>query len=158
MHFNEHFNSYCLIQIAILDILGLIGVSSTDCSEHIQGILLSILKTNENVTKSALAVLLQCILTMSKLQASQSLVELASTRISKYIISNNGNLKYMAIVSLSYLAEINPQCVFKHQLTLVDLLNDVDETISRKTLEIIFKITNETNIKAIVDTLITSLE
>ncbi len=68
------------------------------------------------------------------------------------------NLKYLALHSLSDLIEINPRHVIQHQVLLFKCLNDPDDSIQRKTLELLYKMTGPKNITLVVTKMLAHLK
>ncbi|KAG2602873.1 hypothetical protein PVAP13_5KG717700 [Panicum virgatum] len=68
--------------------------------------------------------------------------------------SDSHNLKYMGIDSLGRLIKINPDIAEEHQLAVIDCLEDPDDTLKRKTFELLYKMTKSTNVEVIVDRMI----
>jgi len=48
--------------------------------------------------------------------------------------------------------------VLQHQLIVVDCLESTDETLKKETLELLFRMTNNVNVKFIVDKMIQNLK
>ncbi|XP_077863845.1 uncharacterized protein LOC102803292, partial [Saccoglossus kowalevskii] len=53
------------------------------------------------------------------------------------------------ITALSAVIKVNPSYASEHQLVVIDCLDDPDETIKVKTLDLLFKMTNQKNIEVI---------
>ena len=61
--------------------------------------------------------------------------------------SSNYNFKYMGIEALGRVVRINASYANEHQLAVIDCLEDPDETLKGKTLDLLFKMTNNNNIE-----------
>jgi AP-4 complex subunit epsilon-1 len=68
------------------------------------------------------------------------------------------NLKYLALHSLSDLIDINPRHVIQHQVLLFKCLNDPDDSIQRKTLELLYKMTGPKNVTLVVTKMLAHLK
>ncbi|URD78531.1 AP-4 complex subunit [Musa troglodytarum] len=68
--------------------------------------------------------------------------------------SDSHNLKYMGVDALGRLIRINPDIAEEHQLAVIDCLEDPDDTLKRKTFELLYKMTKPTNVEVIVDRMI----
>jgi len=79
---------------------------------------------------------------------------MAASSVSKFLTSENNNLKYLGINALIQIVSVDPKYVVEHQLTVVDCLESKDETLKRETLELLYKMTNSNNIISIVDKLV----
>ncbi|KAL0297432.1 UNVERIFIED_CONTAM: AP-4 complex subunit epsilon [Sesamum radiatum] len=83
-----------------------------------------------------------------------------------YTISDSHNLKYLGIDALSRLIKISPEIAEQHQLAVIDCLEgslycswvsqikDPDDTLKRKTFELLYKMTKSSNVEVIVDRMI----
>lgn len=67
--------------------------------------------------------------------------------ISTFLKSSNHNLKYVGIDALSRIVRINSDYANEHQIAVIDCLEDPDDTLKRKTLELLFKMTNPNNVE-----------
>lgn len=74
--------------------------------------------------------------------------------MSKFLTSENNNLKYLGINALIQIVHVNPKYVIDHQVTIVDCLESKDDTLRHETLDLLFKMTNSANIITIIDKLL----
>ena len=86
------------------------------------------------------------------------MLDQAASSVARFLTSNNHNLKYLGITALSLIVQINPKYATEHQMVVVSCLEDSDETLKRKTLDLLYKMTNPHNVKFIVDKLLTHLK
>ncbi|KAG2269570.1 hypothetical protein Bca52824_064125 [Brassica carinata] len=85
---------------------------------------------------------------------SPQLLEAAADAISKFLKSDSHNLKYMGIDGLGRLIKISSDIAEQHQLAVIDCLEDPDDTLKRKTFELLYKMTKSSNVEVIVDRMI----
>nr|CAB3475222.1 unnamed protein product [Digitaria exilis] len=83
-----------------------------------------------------------------------TMLEAAAETTSKFLKSDSHNLKYMGIDALGRLIKINPDIAEEHQLAVIDCLEDPDDTLKRKTFELLYKMTKSTNVEVIVERMI----
>lgn len=57
----------------------------------------------------------------------------------------------LRVAGLADIVQINPTYAMEHQLALIDCLEDTDETLQTKTLELLFIITNTRNVVSITE-------
>jgi len=89
---------------------------------------------------------------------SQSLLDSATTTISRFLSSESHNLKYIGITGLGSIVKIDPKYTLSYQSLVVECLEDADETLKIKTLDLLFKMTNKQNVEPIVDKLLAYLK
>ncbi|KAE8637365.1 hypothetical protein CSA_023066 [Cucumis sativus] len=72
-----------------------------------------------------------------------------------FIQSDSHNLKYMGIDALGRLIKLSPDIAEQHQLAVIDcIVDDPDDTLKRKTFELLYTMTKSTNVEVIVDRMI----
>ena len=67
--------------------------------------------------------------------------------IANFLKSSSHNLKYVGIDGLARIVRISPKYAAEHQLAVIDCLEDPDETLKRKTLELLYKMTKANNVE-----------
>lgn len=67
--------------------------------------------------------------------------------IAGFLRSSSHNLKYVGIDALARVTRINAKYAAEHQLAVVDCLEDPDDTLKKKTLELLFKMTKPNNVE-----------
>ncbi|XP_024390606.1 AP-4 complex subunit epsilon [Physcomitrium patens] len=147
------------IQIKLLKILALLGAGDKHASENMYSVLMDVIKRNEpgkgdpgsNITN---AILYECICTITAIMANSKLLGLAAEITSRFLKSDSHNYKYMGIDALGRVIEINPDFAEEHQLSVIDCLEDQDDTLKRKTLDLLYKMTKSSNVEVIVDRMI----
>lgn len=77
----------------------------------------------------------------------------AAEMISTFLKSSSHNLKYVGIDGLARIVRINPKYAAEHQLAVIDCLEDPDDMLKKKTLELLYKMTKPNNVEVRVATL-----
>ncbi len=67
--------------------------------------------------------------------------------VSGFLKSSSHNLRYIGIDSLARIVHINAKYAAEHQLAVIDCLEDPDDTLKKKTLELLFKMTKPSNVE-----------
>ncbi|KAM7490823.1 hypothetical protein LguiA_033744 [Lonicera macranthoides] len=167
-------------QIKLLKILALLGNGDKQASEHMYTVVGDIMRKSDSTSNIGNAILYECICCVSSIQPNPKLLESAADAISKFLKSDSHNLKYMGIDALSRLIKTSPEIAEQHQLAVIDCLEhinnlelallgefsaktteilathlvDPDDTLKRKTFELLYKMTKSNNVEVIVDRMI----
>ena len=104
------------------------------------------------------ALLYQCLKTITTIYPNKSMLELTASTISRFIQSENKNLKYIGVTGLAAIVSIDPSYALNHQNVVVDCLDDPDESVKKKTLELLSRMTNVQNVHVIVEKMLTFLK
>ncbi|PRQ19265.1 putative clathrin/coatomer adaptor, adaptin-like protein [Rosa chinensis] len=142
------------IQIRLLKILALLGSGDKQSSEKMYMVVGDIFKKCDSTSNIGNAVLYECICCVSAIHPNPKLLEQAAQVISRFLKSDSHNLKYMGIDALGRLIKISPEIAEQHQLAVIDCLEDPDDTLKRKTFELLYKMTKSSNVEVIVDRMI----
>ncbi|KAK9067866.1 hypothetical protein SSX86_011977 [Deinandra increscens subsp. villosa] len=142
------------IQIKLLKIMALLGSGDKKSSEQMYTVIGDIMRKSDTVSNIGNAVLFECICCISSIQPSPKLLETAADAIAKFLKSDSHNLRYMGINALGRLIQISPGIAEQHQLAVIDCLEDPDDTLKRKTFELLYKMTKSSNVEVIVDRMI----
>lgn len=153
--YNYHRMPAPWIQIRLLQVLALLGANDLKISEQIYEMLSQTLRRADDTgINIGYAVTYQCVKTISSIYPNQNLLEAAGKSISRFLTSENNNLKYLGINALIPIVQINPKYSLEHQMTVVDCLESHDETLKRETLLLLYKMTNSNNVEVICEKLL----
>ncbi|XP_015897484.3 AP-4 complex subunit epsilon [Ziziphus jujuba] len=142
------------IQIRLLKILALLGRDDKQASEKMYTVVGDIFRKCDSSSNIGNAILYECICCVSSIFPNPKLLESATEVISRFLKSDSHNLRYMGIDALSRLIKISPEIAEQHQLAVIDCLEDPDDTLKRKTFELLYKMTKSSNVEVIVDRMI----
>lgn len=146
------------MQIKLLKLMGILGADDQSASEAMYEVVRECLTKAEAQGPAAYAVIYECLCTITKIYPSQQLVEMAAASIGRFLKADNNNLKYLGITALVAVVQVNPAYAAEHQLVVIDCLDDPDETLKRKTLELLCKMTNPANVTVITEKLVSYLK
>ena len=115
-------------------------------------------RSDDSAINVGYALVYQCLRTITQIYPSQELLDLATLTISRFLSSNSKNLKYMGIMGLIQIVRIDPKYTLDYQSMVVDCLEDADDTLKIRTLDLLYKMTNKQNVEPIVDKLLSYLK
>eukprot|EP01124_Arcella_intermedia_P005746 TRINITY_DN13390_c0_g1_i1.p1 TRINITY_DN13390_c0_g1~~TRINITY_DN13390_c0_g1_i1.p1 ORF type:complete len:1257 (-),score=335.29 TRINITY_DN13390_c0_g1_i1:47-3325(-) len=145
------------IQIKCLQILGLLGSGDKASSEHMYEIIGETLRRADNGINPGHAIVYQCIQTITTIHPNPTLLSVAAENIARFLVSRDHNLKYLGLKALREITKINPALTVQHHKEVIDCLTNQDEAIQRKTLDLLFTMTNPQNVVAVADKLVEKL-
>lgn len=126
--------------------------------------LLSMMRSVTPRNTIGFAVLFECIRTITTVSPDTALLEAGQFRVippenSVFVCSaaksvyaflrgdNSHNLKYMGLDALGGIVSINFRQAQEHQAAVMDCLEDPDDTLKLKTLELLYKMTKSSNVE-----------
>ena len=143
------------IQIKLLQILAVLGQNDKRVSEGMYDVLHECLRRAKNIISPVkFAVIYEFVRTVTSIYPNTTLLDAAAEEISQFIKSGSHNLKYLGVTGLAAIVRDNPRYAANHQLVVLDCLEDPDETLKRKTLDLLFRMTNPINAQVIVEKLL----
>eukprot|EP00056_Hartaetosiga_gracilis_P012748 m.203964 g.203964 ORF g.203964 m.203964 type:complete len:1265 (+) comp13738_c0_seq1:100-3894(+) len=152
--FNYHRVPAPWVQMKLLRILAILGADDRSSSESMYEVLRDCLQRADVQSSAAYAVVYECAITCTKIYPSSQLVELAAKSVGRFLRTDNNNLKYLGITALASIVTVNPAYARAHKALVIECLDDPDETLKRKTLDLLCKMTNPANVKVIVEKLL----
>eukprot|EP01038_Epipyxis_sp_PR26KG_P011321 gene11321-15185_t len=145
------------IQMNLLRILGLLGRGDQASSEGMYEVLIDVMRRADSGINVGYAIVYEAVRTVTTIYPNALLLDAAATSISRFIRSDSHNLKYIGIKGLAAIVKDHPRYAADHQMAVIDCLEDPDETLKRKTLDLLFRMTNAVNVEFIVDKLLSFL-
>jgi AP-4 complex subunit epsilon-1 len=128
----------------ILEILSYLGADDKNASEQMFEILSSVLKkADDSGINIGYALVYQCLKTITYIYPSQGLIDSSTNTVSRFLSSESHNLKYIGITGLAFIVKIDPKYTLNYQGLVVDCLEDADDTLKIKTLDLLYKMTNK---------------
>eukprot|EP00529_Nitzschia_sp_RCC80_P003517 CAMPEP_0113489926 /NCGR_PEP_ID=MMETSP0014_2-20120614/26779_1 /TAXON_ID=2857 /ORGANISM="Nitzschia sp." /LENGTH=1047 /DNA_ID=CAMNT_0000383675 /DNA_START=147 /DNA_END=3290 /DNA_ORIENTATION=- /assembly_acc=CAM_ASM_000159 len=142
------------MQIRLVRILSLLGQGDAQSSSGMYEILFDTMKKADVGINAGYAIVYECIKTITRIYPNTKLLDAAAEAISRFIQSRSNSLKYLGVTGLAMIVETHPQYAAQHQMSVMDCLEDQDETLQRKTLDLLYRMTNPVNVEFISDKLI----
>ena len=132
------------IQSKILEIMACLGSDDLEASQKMYETLREVLKKADDMgINIGYALVYQCLRVITSIYPEQSLIDLASQTIARFLSSESHNLKYIGITGLGSIVKIDAKYTLSYQSLVVDCLEDTDDTLKIKTLDLLYKMTNK---------------
>ncbi|KAH3902550.1 AP-1 complex subunit gamma SCDLUD_000129 [Saccharomycodes ludwigii] len=144
------------LQVALLQTLTLLFSSNLDVDvlkNDLQYLLTNIATTNETNNRG-FSVQYETVKTIFILDLDPSLRVLGVNILGKFLNSKDSNNKYVALNTLLKVVPIEPETVTRHKKFIVRCLYELDPSIKRRSLELIFAIFNKSNAGELISELI----
>ncbi|KAF4728497.1 AP-4 complex subunit epsilon-1, partial [Perkinsus olseni] len=117
-----------------------------DVSAQVYDIIQETMRRADTGVNAGYSVVYECVKCAAKLYPSHTLLEQSAASISKFLQSDSHNLKYLGVTGLAMIITVNPEYAREHQLKVVECLEDPDETLKRRTLDLLYRMTNPANV------------
>lgn len=142
------------IQMKLLQLLAVLGNADQRASEQMYEVLLDVMRRADTGINVGYAIVYECVRTVTSIYPNPTLLDAAAEAISRFIQSENHNLKYSGVTGLASIVKDHPKYAAEHQLAVIDCLEDPDETLKRKTLDLLYRMVNPVNVQVIVEKLL----
>jgi AP-4 complex subunit epsilon-1 len=139
------------LQIKICQILAFLGTDNQLMSQQMYQVLEECLSRADSGTTMGYAIMSEAVRTVTSIYPHPPLLQTAANCVSKIFKGEGNNLRFIALDALSNIVSIQPSAGADHQNAVIDCLQDADEMLQRKTLDLLFKMTNPANVEFIVD-------
>lgn len=142
------------IQIKLLKLLATLGANDQRASEQMYEVIGDCMKRANTGIYVGYAIIYECVRTVTTIYPNAPLLDAAAGAIARFIQSDSHNLKYLGVTGLASIVRDHPRYAAEHQMVVLDCLEDPDETLKRKTLDLLFRMTNPVNAEVVVDKLV----
>ena len=146
------------LQIRLLRLLALLGRADQAASEGMYEVLVDVMRRADTGINVGYAIVYEGVRTITIIYPNAKLLDQAASSIARFISSDNHNLKYLGITGLAEIVKGHPKYAAEHQLAVIDCLEDPDDTLRRKTLDLLYRMINTVNIEFICTKLLAVLE
>ncbi|CAI5483683.1 unnamed protein product [Closterium sp. Yama58-4] len=153
------------IQIKLLKLLALLGANNQAASEPMYPVIADVIRRisesqpkagttgrrDDSQVTAGNAILYEAIRTVAAIHPSEQLLASCAAITSSFLKSSVHNLRYMGVDCLAQIVRINPELATEHQIAVIDCLEDPDDSLKRKTLDLLYKMTGPGNVEVIVE-------
>lgn len=145
------------LQIEILNFFRTIAHGNLALSDEISDTLAQIATNTPSNKNAGNAVLFECVNTIMSIESSNTLKTLAINILGKFLSNKDANSRYVSLYSLQKLIQHDYEAVAKHKTIILDCLKESDLSIKKLALNLLYMITNPSNVKSIVKEMINHL-
>ncbi|XP_044130242.1 AP-1 complex subunit gamma-like 2 [Bufo gargarizans] len=138
------------LQVRILRLLRILGQSDGSVCDTMSDLLAQISTCTETQTNAGNAVLYETVLTIVETKSASGLRVLAVNILGRFLLSNDKNIRFVALTSLQRLVHSDHAAVQRHRGTIVECLRQTDTSVNRKALDLCFALVNEANIRVMM--------
>ncbi|EGG14984.1 adaptin N-terminal domain-containing protein [Cavenderia fasciculata] len=146
------------LQVSLLKLLSNLGANDQSASEHMYQVIVFVMNQARRMKNNAgFSVLYEGIKTITTIVPHQEILTAAAEAIPTLLKGRHNNLRYLGIKALTSIVKVSPKSVTAHQLDVIECLESNDETLKRKSLDLLYRMTNSKNIVPICAKLIDHL-
>eukprot|EP01012_Entosiphon_sulcatum_P068851 TRINITY_DN992_c0_g1_i1.p1 TRINITY_DN992_c0_g1~~TRINITY_DN992_c0_g1_i1.p1 ORF type:complete len:882 (+),score=146.00 TRINITY_DN992_c0_g1_i1:3085-5730(+) len=145
------------LQVRLLQLLRILGNGDRKAVEQMNDVLAQVATNTESSKNCGNAILYECVTTIVGIDADPGLRVLAVNILGRFLVNRDNNIRYVALNTLTKVVDQDLQAVQRHKNTIVDCLKDVDVSIRRRALDLIYTLVNSSNIRLLVPDLINYL-
>ncbi|XP_077237790.1 AP-1 complex subunit gamma-2-like [Tasmannia lanceolata] len=146
------------LQIRMLRLLHVLGQGDADSSDCMNDILAQVAAKTESNKNVGNAILYECVSTIMGIEANSGLRVLAINILGRFLSNRDNNTRYVALNMLMKAVAVDAQAVQRHRATILECVKDLDASIRKRALELIFLLVNDSNVKPLTKDLIEYLE
>ncbi|WIA23805.1 hypothetical protein OEZ85_013480 [Tetradesmus obliquus] len=147
------------IQIKLLKLLRLLGAGDKAASDNMSAVVAATLRRAAAGGSHTIghAIVYEAVRTVTDIYPNPQLLAAAAEAVAGLIKSSSHNLKYCGLTALAAITRVSPKYAQEHQVAVIDCLEDPDETLKLKTLELLVTMTKANNVTVVVERLMAFL-
>ncbi|KAK2352351.1 hypothetical protein P8452_42371 [Trifolium repens] len=146
------------LHIRLLKLLRVLGEGDADASDSMNDILAQVATKTESNKVAGNAILYECVQTIMSIEDNGGLRVLAINILGRFLSNRDNNIRYVALNMLMRAVTADAQAVQRHRATILECVKDLDASIRKRALELVYVLVNETNVKPLVKELVDYLE
>ena len=145
------------LQSKLIQLLRVLGTGNTEASEFMYEILAQVAINTEPTKNPGNVILYECVQTIMAIEADTSSRVLAINILGRFLANRDNNIRYVALASLCKCVGRDTAAVQRHRNTIVECLKDLDVSIRRRALDLIYALVTKSNVKTLAKELLTYL-
>ncbi len=138
-------------QIKLLRVLSKLGAGDKVASDNMAAVVAAALKRATGGQTISNAIIYEAVRTITAIYPNPSLLAAAAEAVTALLRSSSHNLKYCGLDALAGITRVSPKYAVEHQVAVIDCLEDPDDTLKLKTLELLATMTKANNVTVIVE-------
>ncbi|XP_005109411.1 AP-4 complex subunit epsilon-1 [Aplysia californica] len=147
------------LQVSLLKVLSLLGSCDAQVSTAVIPHLEGLMEKTKVSEPASLAVLVESVVTATRLTGADSLMPLCSRCVGKLLEPQAGpDMRYQGLGLLAALVRVKPSLATQHQAAVVASLQDPDPAVQQRTAQILHAMANRANVKAICSKLFQQID
>ena len=137
------------VQVKLLRLLRLLARGDETASKQAVPVVAECLRSADNGTNIGHAIIAEAVKTVAVLPLTSGLLQPAADAVARFLRAKSNNLKYVGIDALCDVVAVSPNVAVQHQWAVIECLEDADETLRRKTLDLLFAMCGPHNVEVI---------
>ena len=137
------------VQVKLLKLLGLLAKGDEQAARQVVGVVGDCLKQADNGTNMGHAIIAEAVKTVALLPPNSGLLQPAADAVARFLRAKSNNLKYVGIDVLCDIVAVSHAVAAQHQWAVIECLEDADETLRRKTLDLLYAMCGPHNVEVI---------
>ncbi|CAN1852788.1 AP-1 complex subunit gamma-2 [Linum perenne] len=133
------------LHIRLLRLLRVLGHGDADASDVMNDILAQVATKTESNKNAGNAILYECVETIMSVEDNGGLRVLAINILGRFLSNRDNNIRYVALNMLMRAISVDAQAVQRHRATILECVKDLDASIRKRALELIYLLVNESN-------------
>ncbi|XP_075425203.1 AP-1 complex subunit gamma-like 2 [Ascaphus truei] len=138
------------LQVRLLRLMRILGQSDESVCDSMGDLLAQISTCTDTQSNAGNSVLYETVLTIVETKSASGLRVLAVNILGRFLLSNDKNIRYVALTSLLRLVQSDHAAVQRHRGTIVDCLKQPDTSVNRRALDLSFALVNGTNVRVMM--------
>jgi AP-1 complex subunit gamma-1 len=146
------------LQVRILNLLRILGTGDAETSEKMNEVLAQIATNTDSVRNVGNAILYECVNTIMSIECDTELRGMAINTLGKFLSNKDNNIRYVSLFTLCKVVEKDTEAVKRHRNIILECLQDVDVSIRRRALQLLYSIVDASDVRVLVRELLKFLE